>query len=80
MSNVTTLKKGQVQVICYGQRETWRSRQEAKKFYFEAMVCCEGSERDRYTNIYIDLEDGKTLCSDGDGEWRDPDPELKTYK
>ena len=54
-----------VDVICYGQRETWNSRQDAIKFFFEGMMCCDGAERDRYTNVYLDLMNGKDVCSDG---------------
>ena len=54
-----------VKITCYGQTET-RTRKDALKFYREAMRACEGSERDRYTNIVMQLEDGATECSDLD--------------
>ena len=54
-----------VTITCYGQKTTM-TRQEALEEYREAMRCCEGSERERYCNIVMDLEDGKTECSDGD--------------
>ena len=31
-----------------------------------AMVACDGSEKDRYTNIYIDLASGAKACSDSE--------------
>ena len=52
-----------VTVICYNKKETM-SRKEAIKKYEEGMLCCEGSERDRYTNVYLDLISGKTVCTD----------------
>ena len=56
--------KETVKVICYGEEETWASREKAKQFYLECMTMSEGSERDRYTNIYLDLVEGKTVCVD----------------
>lgn len=53
-----------VTVICYGKEEKWESRKKAIAFYAEAMMCCEGSERDRYTNVYLDLMSGKEVCTD----------------
>lgn len=57
-----------VKVTCYGKEEIWDSRADAIKFYHEAMAACEGSEKDRYTNIYIQLLEGKTTCCDLDEE------------
>ena len=52
-----------VSVTCYNQTECL-TRQEALDKYYEAMVCCEGSERDRYLQIYTQLIDGCTDCYD----------------
>ena len=59
-----------VEVICYGKRDSWASRNDAIKFYLDGMLSCEGSERDRYTNVYLDLISGKNVCSDGFPEGR----------
>jgi len=59
-----------VDVICYGRRDTWEDRNAAIRFYLDGMSCCEGSERDRYTNVYLDLISGKDVCSDGFPERR----------
>lgn len=40
------------------------TRKEAIVKYLEGMRECEGSERERYTNIYLDLIDGKMECFD----------------
>ena len=53
-----------VTVICYGKEEKWDSRKEAINYYEEGILCCEGSERDRYTNVYLDLIAGKDVCTD----------------
>ena len=51
-------------VICSGQKESWDSREEAAAFYLEAMSGCEGSERERYTNIYTAIMSGAAVCTD----------------
>lgn len=53
-----------VTVITYGQKQIWDSRAEAIAFYLEGMAYCEGSERDRYTNIYLALISGAKVCKD----------------
>lgn len=57
-------KLDSVTVICYGESKVWDSRAEAIKFYLEGMTACEGAERDRYTNIYLDLLEGCDICKD----------------
>lgn len=53
-----------VTTITYGQKTVWESRDDAIAFFIDAMRCCEGSERDRYTNVYLDLIDGQDVCRD----------------
>ena len=55
-----------VQVICYGKTYTYNSREEAIKDYMENIAFSEGAERDRYTNILLELHSGKKVCTDGD--------------
>ena len=52
-----------VTIICYGQPEIMR-RDEAIDKYYEGMMFCEGSERDRYTEIYCQLMEGNKVCTD----------------
>lgn len=58
------MKKDMVTIICYG-REEKLEREVAKAKYLEAMLWCDGSERERYTNIYLALESGMKVCTDG---------------
>ena len=53
-----------VTITCYGTTEGWDNRAEAMKFYLEGMTACEGAERNRYTNIYLQLLEGRTVCED----------------
>lgn len=57
-------KKDLVTIVCYGSKEVVE-RKKAMDNYFEAMCCCEGAERERYTNIYCRLKCGETYI-DGD--------------
>ena len=63
MMGATNVDDDIVTITCYGKKET-RTRSDALAFYKDCMRACEGSERDRYCNIVMDLEDGKTECSD----------------
>ena len=58
-------KLDSVRVICYGKEEVWDSRKEAADFYLNAIAGSEGSECERYTNIYTEILLGKMVCSDG---------------
>lgn len=57
-------KLDSVKVTCYGKTEVWDTRQDAGKFYFEAICNSEGSECDRYIKIFAELVQGKVECSD----------------
>ena len=52
-----------VKVTCYGETETM-TRGEAIDEYYEGMLFCEGSEGERYKNIYLQLMEGYTEVSD----------------
>lgn len=56
--------KKDITVVCYGKAEHWSSREKAKTFYLECMACSEGAERDRYVNIFLQLEAGNNYCVD----------------
>jgi len=58
-------KLDSVKVICYGKEEIWDSRKDAADFYLKAIAGSEGSECERYSNIYAELLLGKKVCSDG---------------
>lgn len=53
----------QVTVTCYRQKETM-TREQAIDKYYEGMMCCEGSEGERYKTIYCQLMEGLTNVSD----------------
>ena len=41
-------------------------RDKAMQFYLDCMSGCEGAERDGYTNIYLDLKEGRDIAWDGE--------------
>lgn len=53
-----------VKTTCYGTTKEWNNIEEAKNFFFNCMLCSEGSEQSRYTSIYMQLCLGHTDCSD----------------
>lgn len=57
-------KLDSVTVICYGETKVWDSRKEAEQFFLEGMAACDGAEKERYTNIFLDLVSGKAVCRD----------------
>lgn len=60
--------KDSVKVTCYGVTKIWDNREDAIKEFREGMICCEGSERERYTNIYLQLTSGCKECVDYDDD------------
>lgn len=57
-------EKEEITTVCYGEEQKWKSRQEAIDFYINAMASSEGSERERYTEILLQLDSGLTYCTD----------------
>lgn len=57
-------KLATVKTICYGEEHVWDSRSEAATHFIKAMASSEGSERERYTKIYIELISGLSVCTD----------------
>lgn len=55
--------------VCYNRLSIFPTRKSAIDFYKECMYGSEGSERERYTNIYLDLLDGSDVgLDDIDGD------------
>ncbi len=53
-----------VVVITCGCRTRRMRRKEALVFFLEGMMWSEGSERDRYADIYCQLVEGRSVVSD----------------
>ena len=67
-----SLKEGkrnsdEIKVYCYTKEpEIFTNRRDAIRKYKEGILCSEGSEKERYTNVLMDLLDGFNICWDGD--------------
>lgn len=55
-------KQDIVRITCYGTTKEY-DRQQAINKFLECMMMSEGSERDRYTNIYIALMAGDKIIN-----------------
>lgn len=55
--------KDMVEITCYGTTKLYERQQAIKEFRI-AMQVCEGSEKERYANIYCELVRGKNKISD----------------
>ena len=55
--------KDMVEVTCYGTTKLYE-RQQAIREFLIAMQVCEGSEKERYANIYCELVRGKKVVCD----------------
>lgn len=53
-----------ITTVCYGKEDTWETKKAAEQFFLQAMMGSDGSERDRYINIYIKLQMGMDFCTD----------------
>ena len=53
-------------ITCYGKTKTYKESQRKKmtREFETAMLCCDGSEAERYSNIYQDLIAGEKECMD----------------
>ena len=49
---------------CYGKSREWANRESAMQFFMECIASSEGSERNRYVNIYLQLIQGCNECYD----------------
>ena len=53
-----------VTTVCGGVERIWDSRKEAANFFLEAVASTEGSECERYANVYAKLLSGAAFCTD----------------
>lgn len=63
--------------VCYNGLDVFPSKKAAMDFYKDCMYASEGSEKERYVNVYMGLTDGNDVGYDGDDDvvrditWRD---------
>ena len=64
MNGERQIPMNKITTVCYGKEDTWETKEAAEQFFLQAMMGSDGSERNRYTNIYIKLQMGLTYCTD----------------
>jgi len=66
MENMLELAgQGECVTVCYNQATVWQSRSMAAEFYLDAMTGSSGCERDRYTDVLLEIMAGNPVCHDG---------------
>ena len=65
-----------ITVYTYGRKHTFPNMGKAKREVLKWMAGSEGCEKERYTQVYLMLEEGKTVAYDCDGIAK-PRPKLK---
>ena len=71
MLNISELAmnpKREVTTVCYGKKQKWEDREEASAYFLEAMMSSDGAEHDRYSGIYLQLQNGLDYCTDEEDE------------
>lgn len=58
------MNKEEITIVCYGKASKWYNRKLAIQEYTTAVLCSEGSERERYSKILAELIDNRMYCSD----------------
>lgn len=53
-----------IKTTCYGKTREWDNKESAMRFFMDCIACSEGSERNRYVDIYLQLAQGCTECCD----------------
>ena len=72
MKNTNT----EITVYTYGRKHTFPNMGKAKREVLKWMAGSEGCEKERYTQVYLMLEEGRTVAYDCDGIAK-PQPKLK---
>ena len=71
MSELAMNPERKVTTVCYGKKQKWDDREEAMQYFLEAMMSSDGSEHDRYSGIYLQLQNGLSYCTDEDDDEED---------
>ena len=71
MSELAMILNRKVTTKCYGEVKVWDDREDAQAYFLEAMMNSDGAERDRYTGIFIQIQNGLDYCTDEDDDEED---------
>ena len=58
--------KNTFKITCYGETKEYpeSKRKKMEDFYLDGMLSCDGSESERYQNIYFGIANGSKNCTD----------------
>ena len=73
MKNTNT----EITVYTYGRKHAFPNMGKAKREVLKWMAGSEGCEKERYTQVYLRLEEGRTVAYDFDGIAK-PKPKLRS--
>lgn len=59
----------EVYVLCYGSLEKWSDKKKAIDLYKEGFMACDGSEKERYAELYYQLKEGYKYTDDGKSDY-----------
>lgn len=59
------MKDNEVYVLCYNSLQKWSDKKKAMDFYRTGMACSDGSEKERYAEVYCQLNEGYDCVDDG---------------
>lgn len=60
-----------IKVLCYGKVKEYKSLKEAKDFFMDCCYASEGSEREHYMDILMQLLDGNNFVYDDENDYKE---------
>ena len=59
-------RRRDVTTVCNGEKRVWTDREEAQQYFLEMMMSSGGEDHDRFSGIFIQLQNGLLYCTDED--------------
>ena len=59
-------RRRDVTTVCNGEKRIWTDREEAQQYFLEMMMSSDGEDHDRFSGIFIQLQNGLLYCTDED--------------
>ena len=59
-------RRRDVTTVCNGEKRVWTDREEAQQYFLEMMMSSDVEDHDRFSGIFIQLQNGLPYCTDED--------------